>query len=75
MPTIVNDLAFGDIFSGDFAEVVSFDLGLAGDILGVTFRATGRFSTGNFVWERLAGTPEAEGGFFFVLIYFFSLSA
>ena len=70
MPTIVNGLAIGDLFSGDFAKVFFFDLGLVGDGLGVTF-ITSRFLIGNFVWERLAGIPEAEGVFFFDFIFFF----
>jgi hypothetical protein len=69
MPTTVNDLAIGGFSSDDFAELCFFDLGLAGDGLGVTFAVTSRFFKGKLACERLAGIPEAEGEFFFSFIF------
>ena len=69
MPTIVSDLAFGGFFSGDFAEVFFFDLGLVGDGLGVTFAVAERFFKVKLACECLAGVAEAETGLFFAFIF------
>jgi hypothetical protein len=80
MPTIVNGLAFGEVFfSGEFGEVGVFDLGWPGEVLEATFIAVERFFTGGFVCEFLARGGE-EGvvidfpSFPGLFLFFFSLS-
>jgi hypothetical protein len=69
MPTIINGLAFGEVFfSGEFGTVGVFHLGWSGEVLEATFIAVERFFISGFACEFLAG--DGEDG---VVIDFFSL--
>jgi hypothetical protein len=71
----MNDLDFGSSFSGNFEKVFVFDLGLAGDVLELTFAVPGVLLAGEFDCKPLARAAEDEDRSFFSFIFFlFSLS-